>query len=134
MWYPVISPESTHVAYMNQFYPSPETELQLIKMDGTEHRALHRFKGDEQFVIHAWTPDGKQILGRFRKEKDDQLVAFSTEDGSMQVIHTFETFWNPWKTGMAFSPDGRYVAYDQPKEKGSSDWDIFIIDLEQQQT
>ena len=43
-------PGSTYVAYMNQFTLRWGTELQLIKMDGTGHRALHRFEGDEEFV------------------------------------------------------------------------------------
>jgi Tol biopolymer transport system component len=135
MWYPVISPESTHVAYMNQFYPSPETELQLVKMDGTGHRALHRFKGGERFVIHAWTPDGKMILGTLKKaDEDPHLVTFSIEDGSMQVIHTFLTDKPSWNSELAISPDGHYIAYERAQEKGSEDRDIYILDTENNQT
>ena len=134
MWYPVISPESTHVAYMNQFFPSPETELQLIKMDGTGHRALHRFKQGEQVRIHTWTPDGKQILCGLWDGDKDQLVAFSIEDGSMRVIHAFDFFWGGWMGGKSISPDGRYFAYDLRQEKKSKFGDIFILDMEQQQT
>jgi len=135
MWYPVISPESTHVAYMNQFYPSPETELQLIKMDGTGHRAIHRFKGGERFVIHAWTPDGKMILGALKKaDEDPHLVTFSIEDGSMQVIHTFLTDKPSWNSELAISPDGHYIAYERPQEKDSENRDIYILDTENNQT
>lgn len=132
MWYPVISPESTHVAYMNQ--SGPQTELQLIKMDGTGHRVLHRFKEGEELKIHSWTPDGKQILGGLWNGDKDQLVTFSIENGSMQVIHTFEFFWNGWPYGMAISPDGRFIAYDRPQEIKSKNGDIFILDIEKQQT
>ena len=132
MWYPVISPGSTHVAYMNQF--GPQTELQLIKMDGTGHRVLHRFKEGEEVKLHSWTPDGKQILGGFWNGDKDQLVAFSIENGSMQVIHAFEFFWNGWPYGMAISPDGRFIAYDRPREIKSKNGDIFILDIEKQQT
>ncbi|MBU4494312.1 MAG: hypothetical protein KJ874_03320 [Acidobacteria bacterium] len=134
MWSPTISPGSTHVAYMNQFYPLPETELQLIKMDGTGHRALHRFKQGEQVKIHTWTPDGKQILCGLWDGDEDQLVAFSIEDGSMQVIHTFDFFWDGWMGGKSISPDGRYFAYDLRQEKESEFGDIYILDMEQQQT
>jgi Tol biopolymer transport system component len=120
---------------MNQFYPSSETELQLIKMDGTGHRALHRFKGGEGFVIHAWTPDGKMILGAFKKDKEDlQLVTFSIEDGSMQVIHVFATDKPSWDRKLVISPDGRYVAYERPQEKDSEDRDIYILDIQNNQT
>ncbi|MEE9566750.1 MAG: M56 family metallopeptidase, partial [Desulfobacteria bacterium] len=43
---PVISPESTHVAYTDRGM------LQLIKMDGTEQRTLHRLKKDTRVKIH----------------------------------------------------------------------------------
>jgi len=135
MWYPVISPESTHVAYMNQFFPLPGTELQLIKMDGTEHRALRRFEQGEQVGILTWTPDGKQILCGLWDGDKHQLVAFSVEDGSMKLIHAFDFFWAGWGTdGVSISPDGRYIAYDMRQEKESKAGDIFILDMEQKQT
>jgi beta-lactamase regulating signal transducer with metallopeptidase domain/Tol biopolymer transport system component len=134
-WYPVISPESTHVAYMNQFGPPPGTELQLIKMDGTGHRALHRFEGGEEFAIHAWTPDGKQILGTLRKKGEDpRLAAFSIEDGSMRVIHTFVTDKPAWNSEMAISANGRYLAFERPQGEDSEDRDIYILDIEHKQT
>jgi beta-lactamase regulating signal transducer with metallopeptidase domain/Tol biopolymer transport system component len=127
--YPIISPESTHVAYTDR------GKLQLINMDGTGHRVLYRFKEDEGFNIRMWTPDGKQILGAFYKgDEDMQFVTFSIEDGSMQVLHTFETSWNFWKSGMAISPDGRYIAYDRAQEKDSEDKDIYILDIEHNKT
>ena len=67
--YPIISPESTHVAYTDR------GKLQLINMDGTGHRVLYRFKEDEGFNIRMWTPDGKQILGAFYKgDKEADLM------------------------------------------------------------
>ncbi|MCJ7685880.1 MAG: M56 family metallopeptidase, partial [Desulfobacteraceae bacterium] len=88
--YPTISPESTHVAYMNQF-GSQVTELQLIKMDGTGHLSLNRFEKGEEFYIKAWTPDGKHILGTLlEKNEEPKLASFSIEDGSMQIVCTLE--------------------------------------------
>jgi Tol biopolymer transport system component len=127
--YPIISPESTHVAYTDR------GKLQLINMDGTGHRVLYRFKEDEGFNIRMWTPDGKQILGAFYKgDEDMQFVTFSIEDGFMQVLHSFETSWNFWRSGMAISPDGRYIAYDRAQEKDSEDKDIYILDIEHNKT
>ena len=134
MWYPVFSPERTHVAYMNQFFPSPETELQLIRVDGTEHRTLHRFEKGEQVKIHAWTPDGKQILCGLWDGDKDQLVSFSVDDGSMQLIHSFDFFWDGWMGCVSMSPDGCYIAYDLRQEEKSKAGDIFILDIEEHQT
>ncbi|MGD8538368.1 MAG: M56 family metallopeptidase [Candidatus Aminicenantes bacterium] len=133
-WSPVISPESQYVAYMNQTSPPLKHELQMIKLEGTEHRVLHRFNEGENFKIHRWTPDSKQILGRFWDGKKDQLVTFSAEDGSMVVVHIFDFFWSGWPAGLTISPDGRYFAYDLRQEKKSKNGDIFILDLKTQQT
>lgn len=131
MWHPVISPDSTYVAYFNQTFPPLEQELQLIKMDGTGHRVLYHFNQDEKFKKPMWTPDGSQILGIFKKgKKDPQLAAFSIEDGSMQVIHTFETNKPSWNSGLVISPDGRYIAYERAHEKGSEKRDIYILDID----
>ncbi len=133
---PVISPESRHVAYIHQFWSPAKNELHLIRMDGTGHRVLYRLKEDEKFHIRAWTPDGKKILGTFKKGSESlQLVAFSIEDGSMQVIYTFDTYWPLWQSPLhklAISPNGRYIAYDRPPEKGSWNAEIYILDIERQ--
>jgi len=135
-WCPVISPDSKLVAFVYQSLIPPKNELQLIGIDGTGHRVLYRLKEDEKFHIRAWTPDGKKVLGAFKKGGESlQLVAFSIEDGSMETIYTFNTYWPMWQSPLhkvAISPDGRYIAYDRPKEKGSWDSDIYILDIEHQ--
>jgi beta-lactamase regulating signal transducer with metallopeptidase domain/Tol biopolymer transport system component len=135
MWYPVISPASTQVAYMDQF-GSQVTELQLINVDGTGHRSLRRFENGEEFYPLAWTPDGKQILGgSLGKEGENlRLVAIAVEDGSMREIHTFVTDKPAWNSEMAISWDGRYLAFERPQEKDSEARDIYILDIEGQQT
>jgi Tol biopolymer transport system component len=75
------------------------------------------------------------ILGALKKaDEDPQLVTFSIEDGSMQVIHTFKTDKPSWNSELAISPDGRYLAYERPQEKDSEDRDIYILDTEDNQT
>ena len=132
----VISPDSKYVAYVYQSWSPPKSELQLIRMDGTGHRVLYRLEQDERFHIRAWTPDGKKIVGAFKKGSESlQLVAFSIEDGSMQVIYTFDTYWPMWQSPLhkvAISPDGRYMAYDRPPKKGSWNAEIYILDIEHQ--
>jgi beta-lactamase regulating signal transducer with metallopeptidase domain/Tol biopolymer transport system component len=130
--YPIISPESEHVAYLDR------QELKMIKTDGTEHRVIFRFQEDERFNIRTWAPDGKQILGVFYKGDENavvmQLVGFSIEDNSMQVIHTFDTSWGSWRSRMVISPDGRFIAYDREQEQDSDARDIYILDIEHKRT
>jgi beta-lactamase regulating signal transducer with metallopeptidase domain/Tol biopolymer transport system component len=129
---PIISPESDYVAYLDQ------GELKLINTDGTEHSVIYSFQEDERFNIRTWTPDGKQILGVFFKGDDNavvmQLVGFSIEDNSKQVIHTFDTSLNSWRGRMKISPDGRYIAYDREQKQGSDARDIHIFDIAHNRT
>ncbi len=135
-WCQAISPDSKHVAYVHQTWSPSVKELHLINIDGTGRRVLYRFEADEMFHIRAWTPDGKKVIGAFEKRSAPlQLVAFSVEDGSMQVLHTFETYWPMWQSPLhkvAISPDGRYVAYDRPPEEGSWNSEIYVLDIENQ--
>lgn len=130
LYKPIISPESEYVAYVDR------GELQMVKLDGTEHRTLYRLQEDEKFYTHAWTPDGNQILGFLykgdEKAADMQLVGFSIEDGSRKVIYRFETSWRQGRNRI--SPDGRYVAYNREQKKGSGAWDIYILDIERDKT
>jgi beta-lactamase regulating signal transducer with metallopeptidase domain/Tol biopolymer transport system component len=132
-WCQAISPDSQHVAYVHQTWSPSVKELHLINIDGTGRRVLYRFEEDEMFHIRAWTPDGKKVIGAFEKRNAAlQLVAFSVEDGSMQVLHTFETYWPMWQSPLhkvAISPNGRYLAYDRPPEKGSWNSDIYVLDI-----
>ena len=61
-------------------------------------------------------------------------MAFSIEDGSMQVIHTFATNKPSWDSEMVISPDGFYMAYERAQKKDSEDRDIYILDIEKGQT
>lgn len=72
-----------------------------------------------------WSPDGRHILTLFsRLDKTNQLVFVSAEDGAARVLKTFD--WRlPWKA--AFSPDGRYVAYDFPPSEEALERDLFLI-------
>ncbi|MFC1603638.1 M56 family metallopeptidase [Planctomycetota bacterium] len=135
-WCQAISPDSEYVAYVHQSWSPSVKELQLINMDGTGHRVVYRFEEDEMLHIRAWTPDGKKIVGAFEKKGEPlRLAAFSVEDGSMQVLHTFDTYWPMWQSPLhkvAISPDGRYIAYDRPPKKGSWNSDIYVLDIENQ--
>ncbi|MFC2158137.1 M56 family metallopeptidase [Acidobacteriota bacterium] len=135
MWRPVLSPGSEYVAYLDQTFPPVRHELRLIKMDGTGQRVLHRFDVGDNLWKHTWTPDGKQILGIFKRGKEDrQLVSFSAADGSKQVIYTFEEDKHSGDNNLTVSPDNRFVAFERAQEKGSELMDIYILSIEDGQT
>lgn len=120
----VISPDGSQVAYAwfnkDRFY-----ELRLVGRDGGQPRAIYRNEEVAWLQPFAWTPDGKRLAVVFRKQdRTNQLALVSVADGSPRVLKSLD--WRaPWK--MAFSPDGRYIAYDFPPLEDAPERDIFVI-------
>jgi len=122
-----ISPNNKYVAYFVVMV-NEKNELRLVKMDGTGDRLLYRCENSEWIFLSGWSPDGERILGTLYTSGKGCLVWIFVEDGSMEVIHTPDrVVHNP-----CLSPDGRYIAYNPPQEKGSPKHDIFIFDIEEQ--
>lgn len=121
-----VSPDARHVAYTwyneEGFY-----ELRLVGRDGDQPRVLYRDKEVRWVEPFEWSPDGKQIaalLLRRGSQPTHQLVLVSAVDGSVRVLKALD-----WRspTKMAFSPDGRFVAYDLPPAGNAPERDVFVL-------
>ena len=76
---------------------------------------------------HDWSPDGKQILACFAKKDHTKHIGLvSVLDGSLQLIKELGG-GQSWPKCLRFSPDGRYVVYDNPPEKDNPALDIYLI-------
>jgi Tol biopolymer transport system component len=84
----------------------------------------------EPYVPFDWSPDGAQVLakvwmggGENHTHTVNHLALIATADGSLQTLRSFD-----WREPMraAFSPDGRFVAYDFPPEDDDPNRDIFV--------
>jgi Tol biopolymer transport system component len=129
------SPDSRRIVY--QWYNRDEVyELRIVAIEASNPRILYQPRTKEDYVHpFAWSPDGKSILtGFFRElassvEEITQLGLISAGDGSVKVLKTqFEihsTILKPW--GFVFSPDGKYIAYDIPRENKDEERDIFLL-------
>jgi len=117
-----ISPDSKTVAF--QWLVEKGYELHIVGLDGSEHRVLS--PGD-LFPVD-WSPDGKQILATIRRKDAQDIVWVSAVDGSVKGITTVRNYLQG-KTDL--SPDGHYIAYDIPQEKGSSKRDIFVFAVDE---
>jgi len=106
-------------------WSTPEgSQLRLIGMDGSPPRVLREQKGG---TPHAWSPDGEHILTAWMSGTDAELVLISVEDGSHRVLRGNLPHL-PFKAGI--SPDGRYVAYDQPTEERGGRHDVVVLAVE----
>jgi Tol biopolymer transport system component len=128
--YSIFSPDGRQIAYDR--HNGDETwDLCVIGLDGSGSRVLVHRENNDWICPAAWSPDGKRILTAFFRKESSGLtgeIAFvSVSDGSIQIIKTTHETTASNFTQMSISPDGRYIAYPAPAEKGSSQKDIFLL-------
>ncbi len=119
-----VSPDGKHIVYAWDRYPSP-LELRLIGADGSGARVLYSSPELEDMEPRDWSPDGKNILVLLtRNDHVHQIALVSAATGSVEILKTLDGR-NPLM--MAFSPDGRHIAYDFPPQEDSENRDIFLL-------
>jgi Tol biopolymer transport system component len=102
-------------------------ELRVVSLQGRGLPASRRLVegGKDQYIDpYDWSPDGRWIsVALYRPDRAVQLALVSAADGRLRVLKSLE-----WQgtTGMFFSPDGRFLAYDAPTE-GSHLRDVFVL-------
>jgi Tol biopolymer transport system component len=121
-----VSPDGKHIAYTWDRYPSvPSVELRLIGADGSGARVLYSNPELDYVEPRDWSPDGGNILVLFtRYDHVNQIALVSVASGSVEILKNLD-----WRKPlmMAFSPDGRYIAYDFPPQEGSENRDLFLL-------
>ncbi len=78
----------------------------------------------------VWSPDDRQVVVSDMANGPADLVVYSTETGKSEVLYGGggALFKNPY----AWSPDGRYVVFEQNiRETG---WDVWLIDMDGDRT
>jgi Tol biopolymer transport system component len=122
-----VSPDGKLVAYSWEAPPIWNDELRIIGFDGSDPRVLF---ADEELDVHPveWTADGTMILVSVAglPEGPHQIGIVSVETGQLQVL---VTLGQPASFELSISPDGRYVIYDVPSDEGSSEHDIFVVNV-----
>ncbi len=121
-WFSTFSRDGQRVAYAWRNSGSNTYELRVVDIDGSDPQVV--FSDDSVFYVHPaeWYPDDESLLaGLGMLEGPGRMVRVSVEEGSAQVIKTFD--WG----GMSLSPDGRWIAYDIPQASDSYERDIFLL-------
>jgi Tol biopolymer transport system component len=75
---------------------------------------------------YDWSADDKWIAVQIRRaDRTGEIAVVSTADGTMRVLKS-SAEWRRAEV-MAFSPDGRYLAYDLSPTPDANQHDVFVI-------
>lgn len=122
----VFSPNGQELAYAWWSEDAKGYELRIIGLDGSNSRiALPPTAANGYVDVRDWSADGSHILLHLGGEgRAVRIVMLSVEGGSTRVLKTIGDRYTPRSV---FSPDGRFVAYDLPVERGSNSHDIYSV-------
>jgi Tol biopolymer transport system component len=127
---PVVSRDGRQVAYVWVTRPSvgtvPHWQVQLVDVAG-DAAPTHLYDNSEvdSIDLFDWSPDGKSIAVEIRRpDRTAQIGLLSVPEGSLRVLRSID--WRA-SNNVAFSPDGRYLAYDLPQSDATQARDVFVL-------
>jgi Tol biopolymer transport system component len=125
----VLSPDGKQVAYTFDRLDDPEghrtLEVRIRPFKGNQPKVLVRSAEYIYYEVFGWSSDGKDVFAVVtRKDQEHQIVRIRAADGSVRSITSLE--WR-WPGKLSVSPDGRYIAYDAPVRRDSTDRDIVVL-------
>jgi Tol biopolymer transport system component len=124
-----LSPDEGRVAFWWQGFnvDAPPYGLKVASLDDPagEPRTVYTPPAGGMPMRTEWSPDGQWLLTSRRAEDGaQQLIRVPASGGEPQVLK--ELGWSaPY--GLAFSPDGRYIAFDFAAREGSAGRDIHVL-------
>jgi Tol biopolymer transport system component len=123
----VISRDGTRVAYA--WFVNDGFEVRVLDLNSTSAQPRVLFSNHVAAPLifpYDWSPDGKWIaVQSSRADRTGQIAMVSTADGTMRVLKSSSEWRRPEQ--MAFSPDGRYLAYDLGPTLEANQHDVFVI-------
>ena len=108
-WSSVVSPDGKQVAYT--WFNGKTYDLMLVAADGksSSKMLLNSAEGRTAFP-HDWTPDGQWLLVAADEKGKPVMELLNPKTGEGRVITQGDN--NYIVNKMSFSPDGKYVVYD----------------------
>ena len=125
--FPVFAPDGNSIAYawINE---KPSYELRMIDLNSGKVHILLEGNGFNYLQVFGWSPDGEVFALRIDNHEEIHFCLYSVEDDTLSILKSFDEDFFP--TNVAFSPDGKFIAYDHYAGK-AQDWlSIYTIDIE----
>jgi len=125
------SPDGKWIAYDAMDTTYTYWDLRIIGPEGSEPRVLYK---DKDFLIYpvGWSPDGQYVLVCLNRAEGQKilkanLALVSVKNDSVDIVKTLDIADPDGVNGAAFSPDGRYIAFEYRTGGGSPSRDISVI-------
>ena len=121
---PVFSQDGKQIAF-TWYGPKDAVELRVRAVAGGATRVI--FRDGDDINARGWSADGQQVLAvRFRRDRRSQIVLIQAGTGASKVLKEFKSF-PPWAS---LAPDGRYVAFERPRDGDASKREIVLLDIQ----
>ena len=124
-WYAI---ERSHPSGSLEGRLKVRSQLRVVGLDGSAPRVICEGTDASSLYPYDWSPDGGRVLAVhvLRNERVNQIVLLSVGDGSKRVVATVPGVIQSVSRAR-FSPDGRYIAFEQLAEGSSGLHDIFVV-------
>jgi Tol biopolymer transport system component len=137
VWAAVFSPDGQQIVYAWQ-NEEVNIDLRIVDVSGSEPRILYRDPDVRHLTPKAWSPDGQHLLVvTLRSDSIGHVGLVSVSDGSFTELISMAVkprlqsrtspVWGESPRTMAFSPDGRFIAYDVSVRSDAPNHDIHIL-------
>jgi len=131
--YSIWSPDSKQIAYdwnieeLGKDKSTYNYELHIVDKDGTNDRTIIR-NGNKHLWAADWSKDGSTILCIEHNIADSSsIVLISVNDGSKKIVADIGSVRN---INANFTDDGNFIVFRARAEKGSENYNLFIVSKE----
>ena len=126
-WWPLWSPDGSHILYRVDNYQGTETQLFVIDADGSNARAITDLSKSTISEV-AWSPDGSSVVFQVTDDsgRDDYLAIANVDGSGTRVLAEMPG----WESGAVWAPDGTVIAFTATPAGGDPEYgprDVYTI-------
>ena len=102
--------------------------VRLASLGGepSQTRVIYDHDDTDWVQPHDWSGDGRWLALQIkRRDRTGQIALLNVGNGAVQVLKSFP--WQAASRAMRFSPDGKYLAFDQGQSRDGIPADVFVL-------